>query len=173
GAAAKDVAQLALEQVTQGPYIKELLEVVKRIAQQVDNDKELQRFLETLRGFSSGEFSQVARQIFLDGITWGKIVTLFCFASKLVLKALCTDMRELITSIVGWTLDFIRKPLLPWIQDHGGWGGLLSQHSNKIKWLAVAVAVAIIGTECLPYSESGPSQAEAPAALISVFSASM
>ncbi|XP_054553586.1 apoptosis regulator BAX-like [Talpa occidentalis] len=136
----KDVAQLALEQVAQDPHIKELVKVLKRKAKEVHKDKKLQRLLETFGGFNFGEFSEVAREIFSDGITWGKIVTLFCFASKLVLKALCTDMRELITSIVGWTLDFIRKRLLPWIQEQGGWDGLLSQYSNQIKWLAVAVA---------------------------------
>ncbi|XP_037372868.1 apoptosis regulator BAX-like [Talpa occidentalis] len=143
GPATKYVAQLALEQVAQDPHIKELVKVLKRKAKEVHKDKKLQRLLETLRGFTAGKFYEVARQIFSDGISWGKIVTLFCFASKLVLKAL-DSMRELITSIMDWTLDFIRKRLLPWIQEQGGWDGLLSRYSNHIKWLAVAMAIIAV-----------------------------
>ncbi|XP_037372847.2 apoptosis regulator BAX-like [Talpa occidentalis] len=149
GSMAKYIAELALERVAQAPYIKPLLEVLKRIAQEMDKDEELQRMIETDNVFTAEVFVRFAREIFSDGINWGRVAVLFCLASKLVLKALCTDMRELITTIMDWTLDFIRKRLLPWIQEQGGWGGLLSQHSDKIKWLAVAVAVAIIGTAAL------------------------
>ncbi|XP_054553490.1 apoptosis regulator BAX-like [Talpa occidentalis] len=128
GPAAEYVPELALEQVTQHPYIKELLEVLKRIAQQVykDKHKELQRWSETLRGFTFSGFSQVAREIFSGGITWGKIVTLFCFASKLPqhkvgsFRFLHVSLAP-IDVIMDMTLLIIRKLLLPWIQEQGGW----------------------------------------------------
>ncbi|XP_037372843.1 apoptosis regulator BAX-like isoform X2 [Talpa occidentalis] len=140
GPAAKDIDELGPQRLSQAPYIKELGKVLKRKAQEMDKDEELQRMIHTDRVFTAGEVFEVAHEIFSDGYTWGGIVAFIWFISKLVLKALCTDMRELITSIVGWTLDFIRKRLLPWIQEQGGWDGLLSQYSNQIKWLAVAVA---------------------------------
>ena len=36
-------------------------------------------------------------------------------------QALCTKVPELIRTIMGWTLDFLRERLLGWIQDQGGW----------------------------------------------------
>ncbi|XP_037371442.1 apoptosis regulator BAX-like [Talpa occidentalis] len=139
GPAAKDIDELGPELVSQDPYIKELGKVLKRKAQEMDKDKELQRMIDTDRVFTAGEVFEVAQEIFSDGYTWGRIVAFIWFISKLVLKALCTDMRELITSIMGWTLDFIRQRLLPWIQEQGGWDGLLSQHSNQVNWLTVVV----------------------------------
>lgn len=67
-------------------------------------------------------FFRVAAEMFSDGnFNWGRVVALFYFASKLVLKALCTKVPELIRTIMGWTLDFLRERLLGWIQDQGGW----------------------------------------------------
>ncbi|XP_037372846.1 apoptosis regulator BAX-like [Talpa occidentalis] len=138
GPAAEYVPELALEQVTQHPYIKELLEVIKRIAQQVykDKDKELQRWSETLRGFTFSGFSQVAHEIFSGGITWGKIVTLFCFASKLPQHKFLHVSLAPIDVIMDMTLLIIRKLLLPWIQEQGGWDGLLAKHGETLKWTA-------------------------------------
>nr|XP_055226017.1 apoptosis regulator BAX isoform X5 [Gorilla gorilla gorilla] len=71
-------------------------------------------------------FFRVAADMFSDGnFNWGRVVALFYFASKLVLKALCTKVPELIRTIMGWTLDFLRERLLGWIQDQGGWVRLL------------------------------------------------
>lgn len=41
--------------------------------------------------------------------------------SSLLPQALCTKVPELIRTIMGWTLDFLRERLLGWIQEQGGW----------------------------------------------------
>ncbi|XP_011834721.1 PREDICTED: apoptosis regulator BAX isoform X2 [Mandrillus leucophaeus] len=94
-------------------------------------------------------FFRVAADMFSDGnFNWGRVVALFYFASKLVLKALCTKVPELIRTIMGWTLDFLRERLLGWIQDQGGWDGLLSYFGTPT-WQTVTILVAGVLTASL------------------------
>uniref|UniRef100_A0A8D2HT06 Apoptosis regulator BAX n=1 Tax=Urocitellus parryii TaxID=9999 RepID=A0A8D2HT06_UROPR len=118
-----DTSELALEQVPQDASTKKLSECLKRIGDELDSNMELQRMIAAVDTDSPREvFFRVAADMFADGnFNWGRVVALFYFASKLVLKALCTKVPELIRTIMGWTLDFLRERLLGWIQDQGGW----------------------------------------------------
>ncbi|KAM7134128.1 apoptosis regulator BAX isoform 1-T1 [Macrochelys suwanniensis] len=76
-------------------------------------------------------FFRVAAEMFSDGtFNWGRVVALFYFACKLVLKALCTKVPELVRTIVGWTLEYLRDHVLAWIQAQGGWPPLLLRHAH-------------------------------------------
>uniref|UniRef100_A0A8C5ZH07 Apoptosis regulator BAX n=1 Tax=Marmota marmota marmota TaxID=9994 RepID=A0A8C5ZH07_MARMA len=116
-----DTSELALEQVPQDASTKKLSECLKRIGDELDSNMELQRMIAAVDTDSPREvFFRVAADMFADGnFNWGRVVALFYFASKLVLKALCTKVPELIRTIMGWTLDFLRERLLGWIQDQG------------------------------------------------------
>ncbi|XP_044526939.1 apoptosis regulator BAX isoform X4 [Gracilinanus agilis] len=105
------------------PRTKRLTECLRRIGDELDSNMELQRMIAAVETDSPREvFFRVAAEMFSDGnFNWGRVVALFYFASKLVLKALCTKVPELIRTIVGWTLDFLRERLLTWIQEQGGW----------------------------------------------------
>ncbi|XP_044778040.1 apoptosis regulator BAX isoform X2 [Neomonachus schauinslandi] len=118
-----ETPELALEQVPQDASTKKLSECLKRIGDELDSNMELQRMIAAVDTDSPREvFFRVAADMFSDGnFNWGRVVALFYFASKLVLKALCTKVPELIKTIMGWTLDFLRERLLGWIQDQGGW----------------------------------------------------
>lgn len=109
--------------VPQDASTKKLSECLKRIGDELDSNMELQRMIAAVDTDSPREvFFRVASEMFSDGnFNWGRVVALFYFASKLVLKALCTKVPELIKTIMGWTMDFLRERLLGWIQDQGGW----------------------------------------------------
>ncbi|XP_012589155.1 PREDICTED: apoptosis regulator BAX isoform X2 [Condylura cristata] len=123
GRMAGDTPELGLEQAPQDASTKKLSECLKRIGDELDSNMELQRMIAAVDTDSPREvFFRVAAEMFSDGnFNWGRVVALFYFASKLVLKALCTKVPELIRTIMGWTLDFLRERLLGWIQDQGGW----------------------------------------------------
>uniref|UniRef100_F6YGW2 Apoptosis regulator BAX n=1 Tax=Equus caballus TaxID=9796 RepID=F6YGW2_HORSE len=127
-----DTPELGLEEVPQDASTKKLSECLKRIGDELDSNMELQRMIAAVDTDSPREvFFRVAAEMFSDGnFNWGRVVALFYFASKLVLKALCTKVPELIRTIMGWTLDFLRERLLGWIQDQGGWDGLLSDFGS-------------------------------------------
>ncbi|PNI29179.1 BAX isoform 5 [Pan troglodytes] len=118
-----EAPELALDPVPQDASTKKLSECLKRIGDELDSNMELQRMIAAVDTDSPREvFFRVAADMFSDGnFNWGRVVALFYFASKLVLKALCTKVPELIRTIMGWTLDFLRERLLGWIQDQGGW----------------------------------------------------
>ncbi|KAI5257023.1 Apoptosis Regulator Bax [Manis pentadactyla] len=118
-----ETPELALEQTPQDASTKKLSECLKRIGDELDSNMELQRMIAAVDTDSPREvFFRVAADMFSDGnFNWGRVVALFYFASKLVLKALCTKVPELIRTIMGWTMDFLRERLLGWIQDQGGW----------------------------------------------------
>ncbi|XP_055226014.1 apoptosis regulator BAX isoform X1 [Gorilla gorilla gorilla] len=122
-----EAPELALDPVPQDASTKKLSECLKRIGDELDSNMELQRMIAAVDTDSPREvFFRVAADMFSDGnFNWGRVVALFYFASKLVLKALCTKVPELIRTIMGWTLDFLRERLLGWIQDQGGWVRLL------------------------------------------------
>nr|8G1T_A Chain A, Apoptosis regulator BAX [Homo sapiens]8G1T_B Chain B, Apoptosis regulator BAX [Homo sapiens]8G1T_C Chain C, Apoptosis regulator BAX [Homo sapiens]8G1T_D Chain D, Apoptosis regulator BAX [Homo sapiens]8G1T_E Chain E, Apoptosis regulator BAX [Homo sapiens]8G1T_F Chain F, Apoptosis regulator BAX [Homo sapiens]8G1T_G Chain G, Apoptosis regulator BAX [Homo sapiens]8G1T_H Chain H, Apoptosis regulator BAX [Homo sapiens]8SPE_A Chain A, Apoptosis regulator BAX [Homo sapiens]8SPE_B Chain len=71
---------------------KKLSESLKRIGDELDSNMELQRMIAAVDTDSPREvFFRVAADMFSDGnFNWGRVVALFYFASKLVLKALST-----------------------------------------------------------------------------------
>ncbi|DBA13427.1 TPA: hypothetical protein GDO54_018631, partial [Pyxicephalus adspersus] len=67
-------------------------------------------------------FFRVATEMFADGnFNWGRVVALFYFACKLVLKALCTRVPQMIRTIIDWTIEYLREHVVQWIRDQGGW----------------------------------------------------
>ncbi|ERE71140.1 trans-1,2-dihydrobenzene-1,2-diol dehydrogenase-like protein [Cricetulus griseus] len=150
GRMAGDTPELTLEQPPQDPSTKKLSECLRRIGDELDSNMELQRMIANVDTNSPREvFFRVAADMFADGnFNWGRVVALFYFASKLVLKALCTKVPELIRTIMGWTLDFLRERLLVWIQDQGGWDGLLSYFGTPT-WQTVTIFVAGVLTASL------------------------
>nr|XP_010584819.2 apoptosis regulator BAX [Loxodonta africana] len=83
-----ETPELALERVPQDPSTKKLSECLKRIGDELDSNLELQRMIAAVDTDSPREvFFRVAAEMFSDGnFNWGRVVALFYFASKLVLK---------------------------------------------------------------------------------------
>nr|XP_019833858.1 PREDICTED: apoptosis regulator BAX [Bos indicus] len=83
-----ETPELGLEQVPQDASTKKLSECLKRIGDELDSNMELQRMIAAVDTDSPREvFFRVAAEMFSDGnFNWGRVVALFYFASKLVLK---------------------------------------------------------------------------------------
>ncbi|XP_067408367.1 apoptosis regulator BAX-like isoform X1 [Emydura macquarii macquarii] len=111
---------------------KRLSECLRRIGDELDSNAELQSMIDGVGVHAPKEvFFRVAAEMFSDGtFNWGRVVALFYFACKLVLKALCTKVPELVRTIVSWTLEYLREHVLAWIQAQGGWPPLLLRHSH-------------------------------------------
>ncbi|XP_060040392.1 apoptosis regulator BAX-like isoform X2 [Erinaceus europaeus] len=137
-------SQLALDWEPQDPAIKRMSEVLRRIGDELDNDVNMKRVItvavETETTWQL--FSKVAAGVFADGrLSWGRIVALFCFTTKLVFKALCSNLPEMIRTIMDWMMKFLKERLLNWIQQQGGWDGLLSYYQPPL-WQTVTFLVA-------------------------------
>nr|XP_057904676.1 apoptosis regulator BAX-like isoform X2 [Doryrhamphus excisus] len=91
-------------------------------------------------------FMKVAIEIFSDRkFNWGRVVALFYFACRLVIKALLTHIPDIIRTIISWTIDYLRDNVLNWIREQGGWEGIRSYFGTPT-WQMVAVVLAAVLT---------------------------
>ncbi|GFX95645.1 apoptosis regulator R1 [Trichonephila clavipes] len=67
----------------------------------------------------------VANELFCEGIKWSRIVAFFVFGSELAVHCKNRNWFDLINIIAYSLAAFISENLLPWINDHGGWDGLI------------------------------------------------
>ncbi|XP_040289707.1 apoptosis regulator BAX [Bufo bufo] len=134
---------VGVEQLQANPSTKRLCECLRKIGDELDGNMELQRMIDQVRGNPPKEvFLQVATEMFADGnFNWGRVVALFYFACKLVLKALWSHVPQMIRTIIDWTMEYLRNHVVQWIRDQGGWEGLLSYFGTPT-WQTVGVFLA-------------------------------
>lgn len=125
----------------QDPNIKEVVEQLLRIADEMNRNAELQHLINQVQGNCAQDiFMQVARSIFSDGINWGRVVALFHLAFRLIHKALTTNHLENIRLVISWVLQVIRDTLYSWIVQQGGWEGVIRGFS---RWRTVAIVASV------------------------------
>uniref|UniRef100_A0A3P8N5H5 Zgc:153993 n=1 Tax=Astatotilapia calliptera TaxID=8154 RepID=A0A3P8N5H5_ASTCA len=106
----------------QDPQVKEVVEQLRKIADSLNRNAELQRLINQVQGNCVQDvFMAVARNIFADGINWGRVVALFHLACKLIHKAITANHLENIQMIISWVLQVIREQVYSWLVAQGGW----------------------------------------------------
>ncbi|XP_066556682.1 apoptosis regulator BAX [Amia ocellicauda] len=133
----------------QDPQIKEIVQHLLVIADELNRNAELEHLIDTVEFDSAQDlFFTVARKIFDDGINWGRIVALFHFGYKLIYKAITCNHSDIIRKIIGWVLQFLRENALRWIRAQGGWEAVQAQFQS-LSWHSVAIFVAGVLTGAL------------------------
>ncbi|KAG5840000.1 apoptosis regulator BAX [Anguilla rostrata] len=133
----------------QEPEVKEVVLRLRKIAEDLNRDAELERLLDAVDLDSVQDvFFSVARKIFADEVSWGRVVAFFHFAYRLIYKALTQNHTEIIHRIIAWVLQFIRENISSWIRQHGGWEGVLN---CVLRWNNVTIFAAGILTGALLY----------------------
>ncbi|KAF7653055.1 hypothetical protein LDENG_00087920 [Lucifuga dentata] len=133
----------------QDPQIKEVVEQLLRIADELNRNVELERLIRQVQANCAQDiFMRVARDIFTDGINWGRVVALFHLAYRLIYKALTTNHLENIRIIISWVLQFIRDQLYFWILQQGGWEGVIRGFS---RWRTVAIVASVFLVAAFAY----------------------
>ncbi|XP_036390829.1 apoptosis regulator BAX [Megalops cyprinoides] len=133
----------------QEPQVKEVVSHLRKIADELNRNAELERLIDNVEFDSAQDlFFTVAKQIFSDGINWGRVVALFHFAYKLIYKALTQNHRDIIRRIIGWVLQFIRENVSYWIRQQGGWEGVVK---SVLRWQSVTIFAAGVLTGALLY----------------------
>ncbi|XP_056144770.1 BCL2 associated X, apoptosis regulator a isoform X1 [Lampris incognitus] len=149
-----DNAMVTREQLGGGelcdPNHKKLAQCLQQIGDELDGNVQLQRMInDTALSPTKDVFMKVAIEIFSDGkFNWGRVVALFYFACRLVIKALVTKVPDIIRTIICWTMDYLRENVINWIREQGGWEGIRS-HFGTPTWQTVGVFLAGVLTTVL------------------------
>ncbi|KPP64214.1 Apoptosis regulator BAX-like [Scleropages formosus] len=132
------------------PNHKQLAQCLQQIGDELDSNVQLQSMIEEVALQPSKEvFCKVANEIFSDGkFNWGRVVALFYFACRLVIKALVTRLPDIIRTIISWTVDYLRDHVIAWIREQGGWDGIRA-HFSTPTWQTVGVFLAGVLTTVL------------------------
>ncbi|KAF4093091.1 hypothetical protein AMELA_G00028100 [Ameiurus melas] len=132
------------------PTHKKLAQCLQQIGDELDSNTDLQRMLADSAIQPTKEvFVKVAREIFSDGkFNWGRVVALFYFACRLVIKALLTKIPDIIRTIINWTLDYLQEHVINWIREQGGWEGIRSYFGTPT-WQTISVFLAGVLTTVL------------------------
>ncbi|XP_072237197.1 apoptosis regulator BAX [Leuresthes tenuis] len=126
----------------QDPQIKEVVEQLLKIAEDLNRNAELQRLINQVQGNCAKDiFMKVARSIFADGINWGRVVALFHLAYRLIYRALTTNHLDNIRRVISWVLQVIREQLYSWIVQQGGWEGVIRSFS---RWRTVTIVASVV-----------------------------
>lgn len=74
-------------------------------------------------------FERIANKIFAEGINWGRIAALLCFAYRIVKKVMfekASQIGQFVKLIIHHVVRFIREKIVSWIVQRGGWGDALN-----------------------------------------------
>ncbi|XP_066498619.1 apoptosis regulator BAX-like [Hoplias malabaricus] len=132
------------------PSHKRLAQCLQQIGDELDNNAQLQSMInDSALQPNKDVFVKVACEIFSDGkFNWGRVVALFYFACRLVIKAVLTQLPDIIRTIISWTTDYLRDHVINWIREQGGWEGIRSYFGTPT-WQTVGVFLAGVLTTVL------------------------
>lgn len=132
------------------PSHKKLAQCLQQIGDELDSNVQLQSMInDSALQPTKDVFVKVACEIFSDGkFNWGRVVALFYFACRLVIKAVLTKLPDIIRTIINWTVDYLRDHVINWIREQGGWEGIRSYFGTPT-WQTVGVFLAGVLTTVL------------------------
>nr|XP_046201087.1 apoptosis regulator BAX-like isoform X4 [Oncorhynchus gorbuscha] len=129
--------------------VKNMVQQLLLIADDMNRNAELQHLINRVQvNCAQDVFFSVAREIFADGINWGRVVSLFHLAYKLIYKALTQNHLESIQMVINWVLQFIRENVSAWIRQQGGWEAVISTVSH---WRTVSLVAAVAFVTVMVY----------------------
>ncbi|XP_063697009.1 bcl-2-related ovarian killer protein isoform X1 [Culicoides brevitarsis] len=92
-------------------------------------------------------YSEVAKELFKQEITWGKIISLFAISGGLAVDACKQGQYDHLQPIIEGTAEIIEEELAAWLISNGGWLGLQEYIRPDISeitllgWMAVSTSI--------------------------------
>lgn len=66
-------------------------------------------------------FRNFGRELFREGVTWGRIVALFAFAAAISADCITQGRPELVKTVLSCVRLYVLDHLAVWIRSQGGW----------------------------------------------------
>ncbi|XP_042343274.1 apoptosis regulator BAX-like [Plectropomus leopardus] len=129
----------------QDPELKQLLKELMKITVDLETNTELQRLIKRVPDKCSEDiFMKTAKNIFADGINWGRVLALFQMAYIFIAKALATNDEETVRQIQRLFPQVIREHVFIWLIQQGGWEEVITVVFPQWRTVAIVVSVALV-----------------------------
>lgn len=95
---------------------------------------EMSRQLYLTSSTAQSRFADVIDELFRDGVNWGRIIAFFEFGGAVCVE--CASREEMIRqvdNIAEWMTEYLNGPLNSWINDNGGWVGVIHYHVAQLR----------------------------------------
>lgn len=66
-------------------------------------------------------FRNFGRELFREGVTWGRIISLFAFAAAISADCITQGRPELVKTVLSCVRLYVLDHLAVWIRSQGGW----------------------------------------------------
>lgn len=76
-------------------------------------------------------FESIAEEIFSTEVNWGRIVSLITFTGVVAHHFVEQERPIMVSEVIQWLLQFIRRRLIHWIIENGGW---VCEFTNLYQW---------------------------------------
>lgn len=104
-------------------------------------------------------FARIARKIFAEGINWGRVAALLCFAYRIVIEVLkqrTGQFAQFVKLIVHHVVRFIRERIVHWIVEQGGWRDALNYRlPTNVGYIAGTAVCCIVAIAAVLYFNRG------------------
>uniref|UniRef100_A0A673ZGM9 Bcl-2 Bcl-2 homology region 1-3 domain-containing protein n=1 Tax=Salmo trutta TaxID=8032 RepID=A0A673ZGM9_SALTR len=94
----------------QGHELKEMVDGLLEITEELNTNAELQHLISEVPVYCIQDvFFATTKEIFTDGINFGKVAAVHHLACKLIHRAHSQNQPQVMVNIINWTLQFIRE----------------------------------------------------------------
>lgn len=95
---------------------------------------EMSRQLYLTSSTAQGRFADVINELFRDGVNWGRIIAFFEFGGAVCVECVSREeMTRQVDNIAEWMTEYLNGPLSSWIEDNGGWVGVIHYHVAQLQ----------------------------------------
>ena len=81
----------------------------------------------------SETYHVIVREMFADGVNWGRILTFLVFSGSLAVFCAREKMGERVGDVIVWTENVIEKTITNWVDRQGGWTAFVD-HFDDGSW---------------------------------------
>ena len=69
----------------------------------------------------SETYRVIVKELFLDGINWGRILAFLVFSGSLAVHCARENLEGRVSEVITWTEDDVEKTVSKWVVQQGGW----------------------------------------------------
>lgn len=99
----------------------------------------------------SETYQIIVREMFLDGVNWGRILAFLVFSGSLSVHCARDGMKERVGDVISWTENDVERKVARWVEHQGGWQAFV-EHFDAGSWtidspqyLLAGIIVLLVG----------------------------